>query len=90
MSWQGQLLRYYFISSPSQSLIAAPDNMLQSFSLLNQRDLFLPFLTQSRPGARCTTYPGREEHCQVRHKKSEAVTPSLYALGHTLLYNVLK
>lgn len=39
MGQEGQLLRYYFISSPSQSLTAALDNMLQSFPLLNQRDL---------------------------------------------------
>lgn len=49
MSWQGQLLRYYFISSPSQSLTPALDSMLQSLSLLNQGDLFLPFCHRVDP-----------------------------------------
>lgn len=72
----------------SQSLAAALDNMLQSFSLLNQRPFFT-FLPQSWSRARCTIYPGREEHFWVRHKKPEAMT-HLYVLGHCPLYKVLK
>lgn len=50
---------------------------------------FYLFVTELS-GARCTTYPGREERFRIRHKKFEAMTPSLYALCHSPLYNILK